>query len=133
MGSGELGNLTMIRLLMLLLTALVAGNLSAALAQSPGAASPPSTAPLKTAPPLTPGQQSKIRDSVKAAKVDHAARMRFPVAVGAEVPRNLHFYPLPKEIAEVAPEYRDYFYVVAEEKIVVIDPLSYRIVAVLPT
>ena len=61
---------------------------------------------------------------MKNAKVDHVAKLAIPLTVGAEVPRNLHFYPFPKEVAEIAPEYGSYFYVVAAEKIVVIDPLK---------
>lgn len=104
---------------------------SAPAQQSPGAVAPPVSAPVKAAPELTPDQESKIRDLVKNAKVDHVAKMPFSVAVGAEVPRNLHFYPFPKQVAEAVPEYGDYFYVVVEQKIVVIDPVNYRIVAIL--
>jgi hypothetical protein len=103
---------------------------AAVMAQSTGAEAPPATA--KPAPKISAEQEGKIRDSVKNAKVDHVAKLAIPLTVGAEVPRNLHFYPFPKEVAEIAPEYGDYFYVVAAEKIVVIDPLSYRIVAILP-
>jgi hypothetical protein len=99
-------------------------------AQSTGVDAPPAAA--KPAPDITDAQKEKIRDSVKNAKVDHVAKLAIPLTVGAEVPRNLHFYPFPKEVAEIAPEYGSYFYVVAAEKIVVIDPLSYRIVAILP-
>jgi hypothetical protein len=102
----------------------------AAKAQSAGVDAPPAAA--KPAPDITDAQKEKIRDSVKNAKVDHVAKLAIPLTVGAEVPRNLHFYPFPKEVAEIAPEYGSYFYVVAAEKIVVIDPLSYRIVAILP-
>ena len=99
-------------------------------AQSTGAVAP--SAPARPAPQISAEQESKIRESVKSAKVDHVAKLAIPLTVGAEVPRNLHFYPFPKEAAEIAPEYGGYFYVVAAEKIVVIDPLSYRIVAILP-
>lgn len=102
----------------------------AAVAQSNGAVAPPAAA--NPAPQISSEQENKIRDSVKNAKVDHVAKLAIPLTVGAEVPRNLHFYPFPKEVAEIAPEYAGYFYVVAAEKIVVIDPLSYRIVAILP-
>ena len=102
-----------------------------AFAQSLGAESPPAP-PAKAAPQLTEEKQQKIRLSVKNAKVDHTAKLAIQLTVGAEVPRNLHFYPFPKEVAENVPEYGDYFYVVAAEKIVVIDPVSYRIVAILP-
>jgi hypothetical protein len=104
---------------------------SAAVAQSNGALSPPAP-PAKPAPQISAEQEEKIRDSVRNAKVDHVAKLAIPLEVGAEVPRNLHFYPFPKEVSEIAPEYGNYFYVVAAEKIVVIDPLSYRIVAILP-
>ena len=102
-----------------------------AAAQSTGAVAPPAPA-AKPAPQISAEQENKIRDSVKSAKVDHVAKLAIPLTVGAEIPRNLHFYPFPKEVAEIAPEYGGYFYVVAAEKIVVIDPLSYRIVAILP-
>ena len=119
------------RLAFLLSIAALAAATGASHAQSTGAAAPP--APAATpAPQISPEQESKIRDSVKNAKVDHVAKLPIPLTVGAEVPRNLHFYPLPKQVAEIAPEYGGYFYVVAAEKIVVIDPLSYRIVAILP-
>jgi hypothetical protein len=104
-----------------------------ALAQvSPGVSGPPPSSPVKPAPQLTEDKKEKLRELIKKANVDHAARMEFEVKLGAEVPRNLHFYPLPKEIAESVPEYSDFFYVVAREQIVVIDPVNYRIVALLP-
>ncbi|MBX3514811.1 MAG: DUF1236 domain-containing protein [Xanthobacteraceae bacterium] len=102
-----------------------------ALAQSNGAAAPPTQKP-EAAPRISGEQENKIRHTVRNAKVDHVAKIDIPLRVGAEVPRNLHFYPFPKEVAEIVPEYGNYFYVVAAEKIVVIDPLSYRIVAILP-
>jgi hypothetical protein len=117
-------------LALLLTISTLAASLGLAEAQSTGAAAPPATA--APAPQISAEQESKIRDSVKNAKVDHVAKLAIPLTVGAEVPRNLHFYPFPKEVAEIAPEYGNYFYVVAAEKIVVIDPLSYRIVAILP-
>ncbi len=117
-------------LCVLLLIPALGPDSGTASAQSTGATAPSAAA--KPAPAISPEQENKIRDSVKKAKVDHVAKLAIPLTVGAEVPRNLHFYPFPKEVAEIAPEYGAYFYVVAAEKIVVIDPLSYRIVAILP-
>lgn len=108
----------------------LAGGFVSAQAQSTGAIAPPAYS--SPAPTLSSDQENGIRDSVKNAKVDHVAKIEVPLTVGAEVPRNLHFYPFPKEVSEIAPEYKNYFYVVAAEKIVVIDPLSYRVVAILP-
>lgn len=116
--------------LLLIAASFLAAQSGGGFAQSKGAAAPPASA--TPAPDISADQKDKIRQSVKNAKVDHAAKLDLELTVGAEVPRNLHFYPFPKEVAEIAPEYGDYFYVVAAEKIVVIDPLSYRIVAILP-
>lgn len=99
---------------------------------SPGVTGPPPSTPVKPAPQLSADKEDKLRALIKNAKVDHVARMEFEVKLGAEVPRNLHFYPLPKEVADSVPEYREYFYVVTREQIVVIDPVNYRIVAILP-
>jgi hypothetical protein len=119
------------RIAFLLLIGAIALGADTVAAQSNGAVAPPAPV-VAPAPKITAEQENKIRDSVKNAKVDHVAKLAIPMTVGAEVPRNLHFYPFPKEVAEIAPEYGGYFYVVAAEKIVVIDPLSYRIVAILP-
>lgn len=119
-----------LRLVLPFLIAAAAASPDAVQAQSTGVTAPPAAA--TPAPEISSEQQGRIRDLVKNAKVDHVAKLAIPLEVGAEVPRNLHFYPFPKEVAEIAPEYGGYFYVVAAEKIVVIDPLSYRIVAILP-
>lgn len=112
------------------LLAVSAGLTAPAMAQQ--APDTPPTAPAEIKPMIRAEQQERIRELVRNAKVEHTAKVRFDVQLGAEVPRNLHFYPLPKEVAETVPEFRNYFYVVAEEKIVVIDPLKYRIVAIIP-
>lgn len=119
------------RLALFLAIPLLVATSGLALAQSTGVTAPPPTT-AAPAPRISPEQENKIRDSVRNAKVDHVAKLAIPLTVGAEVPRNLHFYPFPKDVAEIAPEFGNYFYVVAAEKIVVIDPMSYRIVAILP-
>lgn len=119
------------RLALLISISLLTASPGIALAQSTGATAPPTSAPTP-APQISSEQENKIRDSVRNAKVDHVAKLAIPLTVGAEVPRNLHFYPFPKDVAEIAPEFGNYFYVVAADKIVVIDPMSYRIVAILP-
>jgi hypothetical protein len=62
-----------------------------------------------TAPQISGEQENQIRASVKSAKVDHVAKLAVPLTVGASVPRKLHFYPFPKEAAEIAPQYGGYF------------------------
>jgi len=118
------------RLRILTAISLLAASAGDAYARSAGASAPPAAA--TPAPEISSEQKTKIVEDVKGANVDHAAKIDIPMRVGAEVPRNLHFYPFPKEAAEIAPEYGNHSYVVVSRKIVVIDPLSYRIVAILP-
>jgi len=63
-----------------------------------------------------------------AADARHGRR----VQQRAAVPRSVRVYTLPPEIVEVVPEYRGYDYVLVGEDIVIIDPESHEIVAVIP-
>jgi hypothetical protein len=53
------------------------------------------------------------------------------VRVGTRVPDSVHFYPLPDEVYVIYPEWRGYDYIMVGDEIVVIDPRSHEIVAVL--
>lgn len=53
------------------------------------------------------------------------------VRVGTRVPESVHFYPLPEQVYVIYPEWRGYDYIMVGDEIVVIDPRSHEIVAVL--
>ena len=59
-------------------------------------------------------------------------RADFSLEVGAAVPRSVRVYTLPPEIVEIVPEYRGHDYVLVGDDIVIIDPGSLEIVAVIP-
>jgi hypothetical protein len=44
----------------------------------------------------------------------------------------VHFAPLPPTLVEINPGWRSYVYFVVQEEIIIIDPRSRRIIAVLP-
>jgi hypothetical protein len=81
---------------------------------------------------LTGEQRTKITTIIKKQHVQ-PAHVNFSVQVGARVPRSVHFYPLPTEVVEVYPEWRGYDYILVGDQIIVIDPRSDEIVAILET
>jgi hypothetical protein len=58
-------------------------------------------------------------------------RVEFDVRVGTRVPRTVRFAPLPARIIEIEPAWRGYEYFLVREEIVVVDPATMEIVAVL--
>jgi hypothetical protein len=66
---------------------------------------------------------------------EHAApvnNVNFSIAVGTRVPREgVSFRPLPTEVVTIYPEWRGYEYILVRNQILVIDPGSYEIVAIL--
>jgi hypothetical protein len=51
--------------------------------------------------------------------------------VGTRIPDSVHFYPLPQEVFVIYPEWRGYEYIVVGDEVLVIDPRSHEIVAIL--
>jgi Protein of unknown function (DUF1236) len=60
--------------------------------------------------------------------------VNFSISVGTRVPREgVTLHRLPSEVVTIYPEWRSYEYVLVHNQIVVIDPGTYEIVAVLDT
>ncbi len=57
--------------------------------------------------------------------------VNFNVSVGTVVPRSVTLHPLPAAVIEVYPDWRPYRFVLVGDDILVIDPATHRIVAVL--
>ncbi len=78
---------------------------------------------------LSPDQQDRIRDTVRNDKI---ARRNSWRNVGAVVPRGERLAVLPGEVVAIVPQYRGYRFAIVEEDIVIVDPRTYRVVAVIP-
>jgi len=79
---------------------------------------------------LTTEQRTKITTIIKQHKVE-PARLNVTVSVGTRVPDSVRFYPLPVEVFVVYPEWRGYDYILVGDQILVIDPRTHQIVAIL--
>ena len=79
---------------------------------------------------LSTEQRSKITTIFKQKKVE-PAHLSISVRVGARVPESVHFYPIPTEVIVIYPEWRGYDYILVGDEILVIDPRTHEIVAIL--
>jgi hypothetical protein len=79
---------------------------------------------------LTSEQHAKITGIIRQHKVA-PTQLNVSVRVGTRIPDSVHFYPLPREIFVVYPEWRGYDYIMVGDEILVIDPRTHQIVAIL--
>jgi len=80
---------------------------------------------------LSTEQRTKITTVIKEQHIAPVTNVNFSISVGTRVPRDVSFHPLPAEIVTVYPDWRGYEFILVRDQILVIDPSSLEIVAVL--
>jgi hypothetical protein len=81
---------------------------------------------------LSEDQRSQIKTVIGREHGPRLNNVNFAVSVGTHVPHNVHVEVLPSDIVRIVPQYRGYRYFLYEEEIVIIDPRTFEIVAVIP-
>jgi hypothetical protein len=79
---------------------------------------------------LSTEQRTKITSIIKQRKVE-PTKLNVSISVGTRVPASVHLYPLPVEVVAVYPAWRGYEYILVGDQIVVINPRSHEIVAII--
>jgi hypothetical protein len=80
---------------------------------------------------LSVEQHAKVWSTLQGAKADRLTNVPFSISVGEVVPGTVRLYDLPVSIVEYAPQYRDYEYILVGDDILIVDPRTMRIVAVI--
>ena len=80
---------------------------------------------------LSTEQRTQITSVIKEQRVQPVTNVNFSVSVGTRVPRDVTFHTLPPRVVTIYPEWRSYKYILVKEQIVIVDPDTYEIVAVL--
>lgn len=81
---------------------------------------------------LTTEQKTTIRKTVLTSSAPRVTgRVNFDIRVGTVVPRTVRVVALPRAILEIEPEWRGYMYFVSGDQIIVVEPRTLEIVAVL--
>jgi len=81
---------------------------------------------------LTPEQKVAIFNAVRPAEGKVKAPGNVPAAVGAQVPPATELYFLPDNALATAPEAKGFKYTVAQNRVVLVDPTTMRVVDVIP-
>lgn len=79
---------------------------------------------------LSTEQRSKITTVIKQQKVQPVS-LNVSIRVGTRVPSSVRYYPLPSEVITVYPEWRGYDYILVGNQILILDPGTHEIVAIL--
>jgi hypothetical protein len=105
-------------------------------AQTPSERAAPNTAraesTLSAPAALSTEHRAQIRDTIRSEKVAPVTGVQFSVTIGETVPRTVHRNRLPPRIIEYVPQYRGYEYILVGDDILIVDPSTLRIVAVIP-
>jgi hypothetical protein len=80
---------------------------------------------------LSGEQRTKISTVIRNQHVAPVTNVNFSISVGTRVPRDVAFHPLPTEIVTIYPDWRGYEFILVNGQIVVVDPQSFEIVAVI--
>jgi hypothetical protein len=80
---------------------------------------------------LSTEQRTRISGVIREQHVAPVNDVNFSISVGTRVPRDVSFHPLPVEVVTVYPEWRGYEFFLVRDQIIVVDPRTLEIVAVL--
>jgi Protein of unknown function (DUF1236) len=81
---------------------------------------------------LSTEQRTKIVDVIRREHVEAVNNVDFSISVGTRVPRErVHLRPLPSDVVTIYPEWRGYEFFLVRDQIIVVDPRTLEIVAIL--
>jgi hypothetical protein len=80
---------------------------------------------------LSTEQRTRITTVIRDQHVAPVEHVNFSISVGTRVPHDVRFYPLPTEVVTIYPEWRGYEFILVGDQIVVVDPRTFEIVAVI--
>ena len=80
---------------------------------------------------LTTEQKTTIRSTVLTSSAPRVTNVNFDIRVGTVVPRTVRIAPLPPALISIEPEWRGYMYFVYNDEIIVVEPRTLKIIAVI--
>jgi hypothetical protein len=82
---------------------------------------------------LSTEQRTKITTVFKQQKVERVepSKLNISITVGTRVPSTVKYHPIPQDVIVIYPEWRGFDYILVGDQIVILDPRSHEIVAIL--
>jgi hypothetical protein len=81
---------------------------------------------------LSPGQKTRLHEIIAGGNLQRVNHADFALSAGTRVPNTVRLYDVPATIVDILPQYSGFEYVVVRDELVIIDPETLVIVAVLP-
>jgi hypothetical protein len=82
---------------------------------------------------LSQEQRTRIHDVIiKERSAPRVANVDFSLEIGIRVPRTMRLVRVPTSIIEIEPRWRGFEYFLVADEIVIVDPQTLEIVAVIP-
>ena len=81
---------------------------------------------------LSQDQTTRLHETMSSGDFRRVDHVDFSLAVGTRVPDTATFYDVPETIVDILPQYRGFEYIVVGDELVIVDPDTLEIVAVLP-
>jgi hypothetical protein len=82
---------------------------------------------------LNTEQRTQIRQTVmQVGDAPRVSSVTFSLSAGTVVPRTVKYVPLPSRVVEIYPAWRGYHFFIVGDQIVIVEPDSLRIIAVIP-
>jgi hypothetical protein len=80
---------------------------------------------------LSSEQHTSMRAAIRQQNARPMTNVKFSTSVGSRVPRDVHFYPVPEELVRFYPHWRGFDYFLVGDEIIVVNPRTHEIVAIL--
>jgi hypothetical protein len=80
---------------------------------------------------LSDDRRSTIRTIITRQNVRPMTNVDFALSIGTRVPRHAHFHSMPRELVAIHPGWRGFTYVLVGDQILVVNPRTQKIVAIL--
>jgi hypothetical protein len=80
---------------------------------------------------LNAEQKTKIRSTVLTSSAPRVTNVNFSISVGTVVPRTVKLVAVPAPLIEIHPAWRGYMYFVHSDEIIIVEPSTLKIVAVI--
>jgi hypothetical protein len=81
---------------------------------------------------LNATQQRQLSTSLRSANITPVTNVNFSLTVGTAVPADVRLVPVTTQIVAVLPQYRGYSFFATRDEIVIVEPTSKQIVALVP-
>jgi hypothetical protein len=81
---------------------------------------------------LTEEERRKIRDIILKQTAAQEPRDNFKLMVGAKVPQDVSLRPMPQEVVNLVPKYKDFDFTVIKDRIVVVQRSTREIDTMIP-